>query len=179
MNTENTLFTHILIPLDGSHLSEVALPIALEIATRFTSQITLLRVAQPLNLPKLTSEFTELITTLQTESSQEAITYLQTCQNTLAQQGYQVNYRVIKGESITEAILQTADNLAVDLIVMSTHGRGGVQRWVYGSVADKVLRHANIPILLIRPVENPSPLTLPAIEDLETIRSHENPPDSE
>lgn len=176
MNTKNPLFTHILIPLDGSHLSEAALPIAQEIATRFTSQITLLRVAQPLHLPKLTSEFTELITTLQSEARQEAITYLQSWQNSLTQQGHQVNYRVAEGESVTETILQTASNLNIDLIIMSTHGRSGVQRWVYGSVADKVLRHASVPVLLIRSVENPTPLTLPAIEDLETIRSHENPP---
>jgi hypothetical protein len=69
--------------------------------------------------------------------------------------------------------------LGIEAIVMSTHGRGGIRRWVYGSVADRVLQHAHVPVLLVRaqPTNNnasePSVISLPSIEDLEDIRSHE------
>jgi nucleotide-binding universal stress UspA family protein len=49
------------------------------------------------------------------------------------------------------AIVETAERAGVDLIVMSTHGRGGVGRWLYGSVADSVLRHATVPVLVVPP----------------------------
>ena len=52
---------------------------------------------------------------------------------------------------IADIILETADAMQVDMIAMSTHGRSGLQRWVMGSIADRVVRHSPIPVLLIRP----------------------------
>lgn len=54
----------------------------------------------------------------------------------------------------------------VDAIVMSTHGWGGIRRWVYGSVADKVLRHAKVPVLLVRAGEDKMKLPVSSLEDL-------------
>ena len=61
--------------------------------------------------------------------------------------------QVTEGENVADALLEVAAALGVDTIVMSTHGRGGLSRWVFGSVADKVLRYANVPVLLIRAKE--------------------------
>lgn len=146
------MFKHLLIPLDGSPLAEKALPAALELAGRFNSQITLLRVIQPPYV--LTnvggSNYAALFTALRDQAEEEAKSYLTIQQNSLRQQGYQVHAQIMNGEPIAEIILQVAETSQADTIVMSTHGRGGFSRWVYGSVADRILRYANIPVLLIR-----------------------------
>ena len=61
--------------------------------------------------------------------------------------------RVIEGFPEADAIIDFADQESVDLIVMSTHGRSGISRWVYGSVAEKILHHAPCPVLLVRAKE--------------------------
>lgn len=149
------MFKQLLIPLDGSPLAEKALPPALEIANRFNSEITLLRVIQP---PYMlanvgSSNYAALFTALRDQAEEEAKSYLAIQQNSLRQQGYQVHAKMVNGDPVAEIILQIAEATQANMIVMSTHGRGGLGRWVYGSVADRILRHANIPVLLIR---NPS-----------------------
>jgi nucleotide-binding universal stress UspA family protein len=51
---------------------------------------------------------------------------------------------------VAETIIDYANRHSVDLIIMATHGRSGLSRWAYGSVADKVLRGADVPVLLVR-----------------------------
>ena len=168
------MFKHLLVPLDGSALAESALPAALEIANSFDSEVTLLHVAlPPFLLAKLnTPNFAELLATLREDSRREAAAYLQTKQAALQTETSQVNSHVAFGDSAASVILDTADELGIDTIVMSTHGQGGIRRWVFGSVADKVLQQATIPIVLIR-AQHESALTIPTIESLEDIRSHE------
>lgn len=165
------MFTHLLVPLDGSDLAEAALPTALAIASHFESEITLLCVARPPVL--LTSDFTEVFVSLREEMRQEAAAYIRSQEAVLQGQGCKVNGRVSEGDSVADTILDVADELGVDGIVMSTHGRGGVKRWVFGSVADKVLQQAKAPIILIR-AQSEERITLPPIEDLTAIRSHED-----
>jgi nucleotide-binding universal stress UspA family protein len=149
------MFKHILVPLDGSALAESALPAALELARHFESKITLLRVAQAPLLPNIDGYSTvELDASLRDQARQEAIEYLRGQAGSLRQQGYDVRVHSAVGQPVAEHILSTADLLEIDTIVMSTHGWGGLRRWVYGSVADKVLRHAKIPVVLIRASES-------------------------
>jgi nucleotide-binding universal stress UspA family protein len=68
----------------------------------------------------------------------------------LLEDGYQVDTLVEEGESVAELILDASGRLGVDTIIMSTHARGGVSRWIFGSVADKVLQKANVPVLLVK-----------------------------
>ena len=68
---------------------------------------------------------------------------------TLRQQGITVNILVSTGNA-AEEILKTADEIKADMIAMSTHGRSGLRRLAYGSVTDKVLHGADIPILVVR-----------------------------
>jgi nucleotide-binding universal stress UspA family protein len=146
------MFKHILVTLDGSPLAEAALPAALAMASQFESEITLLRVVRP---PYITtnvggSAYADMVLGLRDLARTEATTYLKGHQGSLRQQGYKVHAHMSEGESVAEIILDVAAGLGVDTIVMSTHGRGGIGRWVYGSVADKVLRHACVPVLLVR-----------------------------
>jgi nucleotide-binding universal stress UspA family protein len=150
------MFNHLLVPLDGSHLAEAALPAAMELASRFNSKITLVWVIQPPHLIMTAANgsiYAQLLTEMRNQSEQDAHTYLRGHQGSLRQQGYTVSATVTEGENVADALLNVASSLGVDTIVMSTHGRGGISRWVFGSVADKVLRHAELPVLLIRAKE--------------------------
>lgn len=167
------MFTHLLVPLDGSELAEIALPMANAIAERFGSKITLVRAV---HLPPYIGDgldFTDLYTNLDQSMQQEAREYLEQKQKGLLAADIEADYHLVVGEPPADAILLAADELGVDAIVMSTHGRGGMMRWVFGSVADRVLQRAKVPILLSRVA--PGAISLPAIEDLEDIRSHEEP----
>ncbi len=146
------MFTHILVPLDGSLFSEQALPAAVKLALCTQSKITLLQVLQPpqllvheggMNYAGLSDELRKL-------AQDEAQTYLRTHQAWINQEGCEVEFVTMDVSRVAEAVLDFVEQSDVDTIVMSTHGRGGIQRWVYGSVADKVLRHATVPVLLIR-----------------------------
>jgi nucleotide-binding universal stress UspA family protein len=146
------MFKHILIPLDGSPLAEAALPAALKLASELDSTITLVRVVRPPYVVTNVggSTYAELVMGLRQKAIEEATAYLKAFQGSLRQQGYVVHSHVCEGESPAELILEVAEAQDIDLIVMCTHGRGGLSRWVYGSVADKVLRYAHVPVLLVR-----------------------------
>lgn len=144
------MFTHLLVPLDGSKLAEAALPMALALAGRFESTITLLRVVRPPHFVTSSNDFTQIYVSLREDMREEATAYIQLKQDDLLTDGFIVNGRVAEGDSVADVILNAADALGVDAIVMSTHGRGGMKRWVFGSVADKILQQARVPILLVR-----------------------------
>jgi len=61
----------------------------------------------------------------------------------------------VSAGSVSDGILASAREHAADVIVMSTHGRAGLGRWVFGSVADQVLRHAELPVWLVRAAGHP------------------------
>jgi nucleotide-binding universal stress UspA family protein len=149
------MFTHLLVPLDGSRLAEAALPSALALASKFNSTITLLRVVRPPEITTSTtgSAMTEVLTMLRAHSQEEAEEYLRILQDSLRREGHKVHRHVVFGDGVAQIILEVAEERGVDAIVMSTHGRSGLTRWVFGSVADKVLRQAQIPVLLIRAEE--------------------------
>jgi nucleotide-binding universal stress UspA family protein len=147
------MFKQILVPLDGSGLAEVALPAAVSLAQQFGGKLILLRVVRPPEVTGQTSggvSYGEFVADLRRRAVGDAQQYLHSQQGILRQQGLHVDILVAEGPNVAELILDNMVALEVDTIVMSTHGRGGVSRWVFGSVADKVLRRANVPVLLIR-----------------------------
>jgi len=147
-----TEFRHILVPLDGSSLAERAIPLATAMAEKFGSDILLLRV---LDIPKPTPPTSHLEVTIgwvreaRAQAHEEAQSYLDAQQQEVYRQGIKVR-ALIRDRSPAEDILQVASNEKIDLIVMSAHGQGGLARWTFGSVADKVARHSPCPVLLVR-----------------------------
>jgi nucleotide-binding universal stress UspA family protein len=143
------MYKRILVPLDGSPLAEAALEHARQLAQCHGSEIVLLRVV----ISPYTIVAPDLVLAGQGVDQeilqQQVEQYLQAQAGKLAEQGFTVHLVACQGP-VAEAILEHARSLAVDVIVMSTHGRGGVSRWVYGSVADRVLQAAPCPVLLIR-----------------------------
>ena len=134
-------YRKILLPLDGSPLAERALIPALTLAQALQAQVVVLRVVPS---PEMLVNAEMLNAVRQTAQG-----YLETvCQQyDIPPDALQV---WLRQGSPAQTILQVAQDEAVDLIVMSSHGRSGVGRWVYGSVAEQVLRGAVCDTLIIR-----------------------------
>lgn len=137
------MLKRILVPLDGSSLAEATLPQVKELAALHHAEVVLLRVALAHTLPGVDA------VDAQVRAVDEAQTYLAALETDLAAQGVTVKSVVRYGRA-AEEILDQARAGHVDLIAMSTHGRSGIRRWVVGSVAETVLRHAPVPVLLVR-----------------------------
>jgi nucleotide-binding universal stress UspA family protein len=150
------MYERILLPLDGSKLAEAALPHAVHLAKQFGCELVLLRVAvspYAIVAPDLVLAGTDPDLR---ELWAHATQYLKGIADRLQEQGLHVRTEVCEGP-VAETILEHVVALNVDLIVMSTHGRGGVLRWVYGSVAERVLQGSACPVLLIRSKERSNP----------------------
>lgn len=143
------MYAKLLVPLDGSELAEAALPHAEQVAHHFSAEIILLRVVvspYAVVAPDLVLATPGLN---MAELAAHAQRYLDQVADRLRDRGLNVRTVVTEGP-VAEVIIEHAEALGTDLIVMSTHGRGGISRWVYGSVAERVLQGAPCPVLLIR-----------------------------
>lgn len=155
--------TKILIPLDGSSLAERALSQVRWLWQPETTEVILLRVVEPWNYYYGAEVYNppEVVASL----CNSARAYLQAQAEGLKSEGYATSTEVLGGNA-EEAILELALSENVDFIVMSTHGRSGFVRWALGSVAERVIQGATMPILLVRepvpvPVNRPARLLVP------------------
>jgi nucleotide-binding universal stress UspA family protein len=128
----------ILVPLDGSRLSDAIIPLAEVLARDYEAAILLLRALPTPNSPEA-----------QSKAEQEASTYLASIAAHLEARGVRVEWKVWYDEP-GRAIVDAARSNDVDLIAMTTHGRGGLGRLLLGSVAETVVRTAAVPVLLVR-----------------------------
>lgn len=135
----------LLVPLDGSDVSLEVLPLVESLAKRYEAEVLLLRVEWIVPLVTEGPFMTPAIV----RSNDEISAALEPIRQRLAAQG--IRARTLAGHGPEAfAILDTADREQVDLVVMSTHGRSGVSRWIFGSVAEQVLRHCTRPLLVRR-----------------------------
>ncbi|RME84226.1 MAG: universal stress protein [Caldilineae bacterium] len=150
------MFKHLLVPLDGSAFAEKALDYALSLASHYQSKVTLFHVLPPGREDweaEMRAEVTNIINHIREQEKCEICDYLRAKEAEIQAQGIEVDAVVVSRPSVPEAILKTAEEEDVDTIVMSTHGLTGIQRWLLGSVAERVSRHASVPVLLIRSQE--------------------------
>ena len=142
------MYKNMLIPVDGSKLAESAFIYAKELAGRLGSNVTILHVVDPRE-----SETLPMHRAYVNHSAEIVRRRVSDIQKRLGKkQGTgepRVSGEVAVGHAAEEILRYTAEK-GVDLIVMSTHGRTGMWRWVLGSVADKVLRASPVPVLLVR-----------------------------
>jgi nucleotide-binding universal stress UspA family protein len=151
---------HILVPLDGSELAEQVVEHAAALAAALQARITLLGVILPM-LPErypptsatIIGPVFEDLEALHEEEVCETRKYLESVAESPPLRGFDVQTQVVAHEQPATAILEAAAAGAADLLVMATQGRGGLKRMLLGSVADKVVRAASIPILVYRPSE--------------------------
>ena len=139
------------MPLDGSNLAAKALPYAEELADKFEAELIFLWVLHP--MMHFAEDAVEVYEAIRKKEHEEATTYLRTAQLTPDRPHLQPVTKILEGP-IAQTIIDLAKEENVDLIVMSTHGRSGIGRWVYGSVATKVLQHASCPVYLVRATED-------------------------
>ena len=141
------MYRTILVPVDGSSLSEYAIPFAIEIARRAKGRVRLLR-AMPESLV-----VSNIPVSIQATARKLAQTEVDRLLRAYSTSEVSLTADVRIGFPVVE-ISKAATK--ADLIVMTTHGRGGIQRWIMGSVADKLIRLASKPVLAIHPPEKRS-----------------------
>jgi nucleotide-binding universal stress UspA family protein len=153
------VFETIIVPLDGSDLAEAALPLANEIAGKFGSKVILLRIVDStaklmsqspslLDTPAAAVANVEMLENVVKAEHEEATKYLKAVMTKLP--GKTIECVVAEGLA-ADQIAELASERGASLVVMCSHGRGGLGRLVHGSVADAILRQGTTPILLARP----------------------------
>ena len=142
------MYERILLTLDGSELAEQALPHAVAQADRFGAELVLMRVLEP--FPRVGILWQEDVTRAEKQAMEQARDYLEGIATTMQDRGLVAKPIVILGQP-SETIVRFAEANGVDLIVICTRGRSGLSRWLMGSVADRVVRGATVPVLLVRP----------------------------
>lgn len=143
------MFRHIVIPLDGSHRAEEALPVAARLARATGSQLTLLRVIPP--AIELDVRPVPLTTPAELASEEEiarANDYLAQVATSKELEGINIHTEVLSGP-VAKTILLFAYLQHVDLITICSRGITGLKRWTLGSVAEKVVRHSPVPVLVL------------------------------
>ena len=149
------MYKKILVPLDGSELAECVLPHVESIAGGCGVQnVVFLRVVEPFYMPSSGDEggsFSEKdIRRINSQNRASAESYLGQLASQTKYDGINVRSEVLTGGRAADMIADYATKDGVDLIIIATHGRSGVSRWVWGSVADRVLRSACVPVMMVR-----------------------------
>jgi len=149
------MIKNILVPLDGSELAECALSYVEELATKLAvDKVNLVSVTERvagfrvIEDPKLPSE-QRLAPEARGKLERTASNYLDRVGKRLESKGIEVEKEVLYGNPAEEIAIY-ARHGGTDLIVMSSHGKGGPSRWAHGSVADKVLKSVETPVMIIR-----------------------------
>ena len=144
------MFKRILVPLDGSHRAEQALPVAARLAQASGGMVVLLRVVSLANQFASYGAMEPLITEREIDLRlEEAKDYLRNLARSGAMCGVDTKSLVLFGQPAAH-ILSVVDSQQIDLVVMCSHGYTGMARWLMGSVAEKVAHHASAPVLVLR-----------------------------
>ncbi len=143
------MYRKILIPLDGSKLAEVALPHAESLATRYDADLVLLTVLNP---PLITDQYAQAAELYQQQLEtlrKDAEIYLKGIQGVFKEKNIRSEF-LVKVGPVVEGIVHTADTIEADLVVIASHGRTGLMRVFFGSVAAGVLNRVEQPLMVIR-----------------------------
>jgi len=149
------MYQRILVPLDGSKLAECALPYVEELAKGCgTEEVILVSVTERVQGYRVFDDSTQmrgqrLIREAVGKKQEQAQRYLNRIAKAMKAKGLSVDTEVLLGDP-AEEIVSYAKHPGCDIIVISSHGRSGISRWAFGSVADKIFRASTIPILMVR-----------------------------
>jgi len=149
------VFNKILVCLDGSKTAEQILPYVEAQATQFVSTVALLQVVT-ISGPALAGAGAaplpgEIIVEQLKVEEEDATKYLNGIAESLEAKGIETEVVVKQGVQIGEEIINYARQNSIDLIAIATHGRTGIGRAVFGSIADHLLHHSSLPMLVIKP----------------------------
>jgi nucleotide-binding universal stress UspA family protein len=150
------MYKTLLVPLDGSEIAECTLAHTIEIAQKFqVPNVTLIKVNEPFNLGWAVNGELSGISGIDEKgidekAETESKAYLAKKAADLKQEGIKAKTVLLKGDA-ADQILMYSDKVPVDLIIMATHGKTGFTRWAMGSVADRIVRHSKVPVMLVPP----------------------------
>ena len=149
------MYKKIMVPLDGSKLAECVLP-HLETIIKGCEpppEVIAVQAVEPLSIPygREVSQLTSLeqVKAFETHQKVEAEKYLKEIVARLKKTGVNAKTDVIYGKA-GEALSDYATKNNMDLVIIATHGRSGISRWVWGSVADRLIRSVCTPVLMVR-----------------------------
>jgi nucleotide-binding universal stress UspA family protein len=136
------MFKKIVVPLDGSPLAEAVIPFAAEIVSKSGGELVLVTAVQQVGVWDATL-------TLMDRETEAARDYLEATRKAVAGR---VSTKIVSGDA-AEAVLACVDEIGADMLAISTHGRSGLARWLFGSTATHMLEQSKVPLLVIRPKE--------------------------
>jgi nucleotide-binding universal stress UspA family protein len=140
------MFKHLLVPLDGSRLAEAALPAAAYLARSLGARVTLVHVVEQRAPQEVHGE-------RHLADAEEANAYLEEVAGRAFEPGVEVECHVHENEvrDVARSLTEHVEELEPDLIVMCTHGRGGLRTWLLGSIAQQLIAPGATPVLLVQP----------------------------
>jgi len=145
------MYKKIMVPLDGSQIAECVIPHIEAIARKSSSKVELVTVIEPLEIPTRgqIAISDDEIKKIDSEGKKEANKYLSQVSERLIKSGIKTDTVILSGKA-ADRLTRYAVNNDIDLIIMATHGRSGISKLFWGSVAEKILRATEIPVLLIK-----------------------------
>ena len=144
------MFNHLLVPIDGSPTSELAVEKAIGLAKAFDSKVTAIYVVDPYPFTGVGADFAYGQGQYLNAAKAAATEALANARNAMEQAGVRVTTATVESHSPWRGILDAAEAGAADLIVIGSHGRSGIEKLVLGSVAQRVVSHTKLPVLLVR-----------------------------
>jgi nucleotide-binding universal stress UspA family protein len=144
------MFKQILVPLDGSPTSNAALGRAIGMANVFGAAITVVMVYDPYTYIPTAAEYGTYQAQYLEDLRLEAQNTVSAASKTIEEAGIKAYSQVVESQRIWRGILDAAQSAKADLIVMGSHGRSGLDKLVMGSVAQRVLQHTSLPVLVVR-----------------------------
>ena len=139
----------VIVPLDGSEVAESILPHVIELARAMQLKVVLLQTFTMKQIIYTYKDYIPDFDALERSSKSGASHYLEEKEQQLKQAGIDVSSVAAEGEA-AETIIELANGSPDSVIAMCTHGRSGVKRWMLGSITEKVVRHADNPVLTVR-----------------------------
>ena len=148
------MYKHILVPTDGTRLSDKAIRSAAELAARIGAKLTGLHVLPPYNLAISGYEIAPVVVFSPAEyrqaTAKSAKAALDKVENAAREAGVGCASLSVTNELAWDAIVRAAHDRKCDLIVMASHGRRGLSGLILGSETTKVLTHSKVPVLVVR-----------------------------
>ncbi|MGH6638175.1 MAG: universal stress protein [Polaromonas sp.] len=144
------MFKHLLVPVDGSSTAGKAIGTAIAIAEAFKSAVTVIYVIDPYAFSGVGTDFSYGQAEYLGAATAEANEAIKAAKQAFQDHGISVTASIVEGHAIYRGILETAESLNADLVVMGSHGRRGLEKLVLGSVTAQVLSHAHLPVLVVR-----------------------------
>ena len=144
------MFKHILVPVDGSKTSMLAVSKAAALAKTFGSAVTAVYVIDPYPFTGVGADFAYGQAQYLSAAPSDAHAALDTVKSSMEQAGVPVETVMGEGHSVHDGIMEAAKTTGADLIVMGSHGRRGLEKLVLGSVTQRVLSDSLIPVLVVR-----------------------------